>query len=323
MTSQREFGFKDPRYEEFPPVVQMALVSGICPSHCEYCPVGNGSIPMKQLLFDEGLFQRLADEVAAHPWAILRIHSRGEPMSHPRYAPMIAYAKQRGVGTVTSFTNGIYLSRRVEQLLDAGIDLVEISADAADAALYRRWRRDEYFDDVVEGVRRLFEARNRRPGSKTRIVVSAVDHPEFRPHRPAFEKFWGGLCDKVLVRPFHTYGGLIADPYGRVRPAADYIPCVQLWERFSVNTEGLVTACFNDWKDEDVVGDLRRRGASIAAVWQSRAFREIRGKSLAGPCVRCCFKCSGPSLSSWGSSGYQYWVRELLGTPVPARQEVV
>jgi hypothetical protein len=273
---------------------------------------------MKELVFDPDMFRRLADEVATHPWAILRVHGRGEPMCHPQYVSMIAYAKQCGVGVVTSFTNGIYLTRHVESLLDAGIDLLEVSADAADAARYSAWRRNQYFKDVVEGVRQLYDVRNRRPGSRTRIVVSAVDHPEFRPHRAAFEDFWAPFCDKVLVRPFHTYGGLIPDPYERSRQVEDYIPCVQLWERFSVNSAGMVNACFNDWMDDDIVGDLRDPGATIADIWRSQAFREARRGSLAGPCLRCCAKCSGSSLSSWGAGGYQYWVHSLLGTALPS-----
>lgn len=319
MKEPLQFGFRTPEYKQFPPVVQVALVTGICPSHCAYCPVGTGSLHLEPLFFSFDLWRKVALEVAAYPWATLRIHSRGEPMSHVDYVPMIAFAKKAGVRTVTSFTNGIYLHRHVEALLDAGIDLLEISADAADPVHYLEWRRNPHFEQVTEGVRRVFEARNRRPGCPTRVVVSAVDHPDFGPHREAFTRFWGPICDKVLVRPFHTYGGLICDPYQRQKSKDQYIPCVQLWERFSINSEGRVNACFNDWSDAEVVGDLREPGASVSAIWQSGTFQHIRQESLSGPCVKCCFTCSGPALSSWGGEGYQHWVRELLDRPCTAR----
>jgi len=315
MNEQARFGFRTPEYEQFPPVVQAALVTGVCPSHCTYCPQGSGSLRMAPLFLTFDLWRKIATEVAAYPWATLRIHGRGEPMSNQEYVPMIAFAKRIGVRTVTSFTNGIYLHRQVEPLLDAGIDLLEISADAADPALYLAWRCNPFFEQVVEGVRKLFAARNRRSGCATRIVVSAVDHPDFRPHREAFTRFWGPFCDKILVRPFHTYGGLICDLYDRQRPGDNYIPCVQLWERFSINSEGHVNACFNDWSDAEIVGDLGEPGASIRGIWHSDTFRRIREASLTGPCVKCCFTCSGPTLSSWGSDGYQHWVRDLLDRP--------
>lgn len=325
---QIEYGFIDERYGKFPPVVQLALVQGVCSSACCYCPMGmknkgelaanqaaNFADELAEKYFDYDLFKKIADEMSAHPFSILRIHSRGEPMCHPRYIDMICYAKKAGVGAVTSFTNGIDLKKHVDGLLAAPIDLLEISADAADQRLYEKWRRNPHFGDVVEGVKTLFSERNKRRGSPTKIVVSAVDHPAFRPHRAEFEAFWGPICDKVIVRPFHTYAGRIANPYRKEASegaSTAHIPCVQLWERFSISPDGLVNACFNDWGDSDVVGDLRQEGASIAGIWQNDLFHGIREASLRAPTLACCKECSGPSLSSWGKAGYQHWVRELL-----------
>ena len=318
-----KFGFSDAQYEEFPPVVQIALVSGICPSACVYCPMGmknKGELPgnlvseLPEKYFDFDLFRKAADEIAAYPFAILRIHSRGEPMCHPRYAEMISYAKKAGVSVVTSFTNGIFLKKHIHELLNAPINLLEVSADAATPEQYQAWRRNPHFSDIAEGVRDFFDARNKDKGSCTRLVVSAVDHPEFRPHKEEFESFWRPVCDKVIVRPFHTYAGRIADPYQR-EPGEAYIPCVQLWERFSISPDGLVNACFNDWGDKNVVGDFSQDGASIAGIWQNDTYKNIRAASLLAPTLDCCKECSGSSLSSWGKGGYQHWVRELLDSP--------
>ena len=342
---QVNYGFNDGRYRMFPPVIQIALVSGICPSACSYCPMGmknKGELPdgsideLPEKFFDFDLFRKISDEIAQYPFAMLRIHSRGEPMCHPRYAEMITYAKKTGVSAVTSFTNGIYLKKYVNELLDAPIDLLEVSADAADENRYQEWRRNPYFSDVVEGVRIFVKERNKRKNPRTRCVVSAVDHPAFRPHKSEFIAFWEPLCDKVIVRPFHTYAGRIANPYNAGRIANPYnaerianpynndsnaknsiaseghIPCVQLWERFSISPDGLVNACFNDWGDFDTVGDLRQENASIAGIWKNDIFAGIREASLRAPTLNCCKNCSGPSLSSWGKEGYQHWVRELL-----------
>ena len=318
-----QYGFNDKRYEEFPPVVQIALVSGVCPSNCIYCPMGmknkgelsddlTDELPEKYFHFD--LFKKIADEIAAYPFSILRIHSRGEPMCHPLYAEMITYAKKTGVSAVTSFTNGIFLKNHIDELLNAPIDLLEVSADAADQEHYQDWRRNPHFNDIVEGVRDFFYARNKNKDSRTRIVVSSVDHPGFRPHKAEFEAFWSPVCDKVIVRPFHTYAGRIANPY-QCKQDVGHIPCVQLWERFSINPDGLVNACFNDWGDNDVVGDLRQENASISGIWKNNSFNNIREASLHAPTLGCCKECSGPSLSSWGKEGYQHWVRELLDSP--------
>ena len=236
-------------------------------------------------------------------------------MEHPNYVEMIQYAKSHGVETVTSFTNGIYLSKHIDELLAAPIDLLEISADAADADSYFLWRRNKHFDDVFQGVRQFHASRNKLAQHPTRIVVSAVDHPDFRPHKQTFEQFWAPICDKVIVRPFHTYAGRIGDPYQNNRNTQDYIPCVQLWERFSISPTGLVNSCFNDWGDHEIVGDLNMAGSSIAGIWRNQEFETIRSETLKALYLDCCHSCSGPSLSSWGKTGYQHWVRELLDSP--------
>ncbi len=325
--SDLTFGFNDPRYAEFPPVVQIALVSGVCPSQCRHCPMGRKNAgelaadlaaELRPGFFDFGLFRRVVHEMAQYPWAILRLHSRGEPMCHPHYADMLGYAKAHGVGTLTSFTNGIYLDEHRDAVLDAPMDLLEISADAPDPETYLAWRRTDNFRRIHAAVTDLYHARNDRPDSPTRLVISAVDHPDFRPHREAFFDRWTPIADKVIVRPYHTYAGRLEDPYAGEHRASDYLPCVQLWERFSINTWGQVNACFNDWGDAELVGDLNEPGSTIKTIWRAAAFENIRAETLKGPHLRCCQTCSGPSLSSWGSGGYQHWVRELLQQP-PAK----
>lgn len=318
-----KYGFSQKQYEEFPPVVQIAIVSGICPSACRYCPMGRKNkgelspefsteLPIE--FFDFRLFCSVVDEMSFYDWSILRIHSRGEPMSHPQYDDMIAYAKTKKV-TITSFTNGILLKDHYQKLVEAPIDMLEISADACDEEDYQAWRRNEHFSDVVEGVRNLYCARNAIPGSPTRIVVSAVDHPEFRSRRSDFEEYWSPYCDKVVIRPYHNYGGRIEKLNGPKSTTQPYIPCVQLWERFSISPTGLVNACFNDWGDINVVGNMTTSGASIKSIWRGGDFEEARKESLIGPHLQCCKTCTGPSLSSWGSDGYQHWVHKLLATP--------
>lgn len=311
----------------FPPVVQLALVSGICPSNCRFCPVGRknmGELPpplaaeLKPHFFNFDLFKKIVREVAHHPECVLRIHSRGEPMEHPFFFKMIKFAKDCGVNTVTSFTNGIYLRIFVHELLDSHIDLIEVSVDASDPDSYYRCRRTNYFNDVLEGVSKLFAARNSRPTSPTRIVVSAVDHAEFRFKKQEFIKFWHPISDKIIIRPFHTHAGRISDSCNDTRSTVVSSPCVQLWERFSIGPVGFVNSCFSDWGDKELVGDLNKDGASIQKIWTSEIFESIRAESLKGPYLECCRKCSGSSLSSWGRNSYQNWVHKLLQIPYEA-----
>lgn len=307
------FGFQSERDAGFPPLVQLALMHYICNSRCLKCPVGlynRGEMgqdnkgefdPEKRRFFPFGIFQTVAVEMGKHPWSILRFHGRGEPLMHPDYVKMIEFAKKSEVGTVTSFTNAILLDQKMaESILMAGMDLLELSIDAASDSLYRQFRGTGYFNLVVRNANAFILARNRL-GCKTRVIVSAVDCPEFQPEKEQFREYWSSRADMVIFRPYHTYGGRL--PAIKSCMPDEIVPCAQLWTRFSINPWGQVNACFNDWADEEIVGDLNEPDASIAGIWRDRKFEGIREASLRR---RSILKCCGTCLASMGGWNYSY-----------------
>jgi len=233
----------------------------------------------KVSLAGKNQFPKIAKEIGQHPETILRFHGRGEPLMHSHYAEMIAVAKAAGVGTVTSFTNAILLDAiMAEKILDAGLDLLEVSVDAYSEQLYRKFRGTDYFRQVVANAENFIRARNRRGRQcTTRVIVSAVDCPEFQPEKNDFQKFWTESADYVIYRPYHTYGGRLQSvDSGCVSEPA---PCAQLWTRLSINPWGQVNACFNDWADAEVIGDLNEPEMTLEKVWRNEKFEAIRAAS--------------------------------------------
>jgi sulfatase maturation enzyme AslB (radical SAM superfamily) len=318
-----DYKFQSLQEEQFPVLVQLALAHYICNSRCKKCPVGllnRGLIepvgeydPAKKHFFPFEIFPKIADEIGKHPWSILRFHGRGEPLLHPHYTEMIAYAKKAKVGTVTSFTNATLLnSEMAEAILNAGLDLLELSIDAYTEQLYREFRGTNYFRRVVRNAENFIRKRNRRGSQcRTRIIVSAVDCPEFQPEKTDFQRFWSERADQVIFRPYHTYGGRLK-PIDR-NCQAESVPCAQLWTRFSINPWGQVNACFNDWADEELVGDLNEPDATIAKIWRNDKFETIRKASLEGASIlKCCANCLA-TKESWIAS-YQSLIAKLQTT---------
>ena len=324
MSEDREvlFDFQSERESQFPTLVQIALMHYICNSRCKKCPVGlfyRGEMgqdetgefdPKKRGFFSPELFIKVADEMARYPWSILRFHGRGEPLLHPQYADMIAYAKKAGVGTMTSFTNAILLDEKMaEAILDAKLDLLELSIDAFSEELYREFRGTVYLQQVVRNAEDFIMARNARgQETKTRVVVSAVDCPEFQPEKELFRKFWEERADMVIFRPYHTYGGRLAPL--PVHEIVEVVPCAQLWTRFSINPWGQVNGCFNDWADEELVGDLNVPGQTIAKIWRSERFEAIRRSSLERHSVLACCKVCLATKTGWINT-YQLLIQKL------------
>jgi len=310
------FGFQSEREARFPPLVQLALMHYICNSRCRRCPVGlcnRGQMggageydPARRRFFPFESFGKIADEMGKHPWSILRFHGRGEPLLHPHYVDMIACAKKAGVGTVTSFTNATLLDEeKANAILDAGLDLMELSIDAYTEDRYREFRGTDYFKQVVQNAESFIRARNQKRCG-TKVIVSAVDCPEFQPEKEEFRRFWSERADEVIFRPYHTYGGRL--PLICARPPEEVVPCSQLWMRFSINPWGQVNACFNDWADEVLVGDLNDPGATIAQIWRGTEFDALREASLQGHSI---LKCCGTCLAT--RKGWVETYQRLLG----------
>lgn len=86
------------------------------------------------------------------------IDAWGEPLLHPHFWEMVALAREAGcfVGTTT---NGTLINRDTAWRLADGLDVVGISIDGATTGTYEGLRRGATFDQVVDGVKALVEAR--------------------------------------------------------------------------------------------------------------------------------------------------------------------
>src|SRR5439155_10129982 len=130
------------------------------------------------------LFARVADEVAQHPHAWLRLHARGEPLLHPRFVDMVRYAKRAGVRVVQAFTDAITLDEaKARAILDAGLDVLECSIHGH-TETYEQLMRNGRYEQVRDNVIRFRRLRDELRG-RTKLVVSAVDQPLLQPEKDA------------------------------------------------------------------------------------------------------------------------------------------
>lgn len=129
-----------------------------CNLACKMC-VRNETIknPM-HLKFDK--FKEVFDQVIPKK---LTLSGVGEPMLNPELYKMVDYARKHGT-TVMIPSNGTILKKRKlsEALVDSGLNVLKISIDAASAATYLNVRLEDYFDDIIEGIRVLEDVKKER-----------------------------------------------------------------------------------------------------------------------------------------------------------------
>lgn len=316
------YGFSNEESARFPSCVQLTLCHYICNCACISCPVGRlnrgDTEAVEQWKADGGqrlfmrweVFEKAARETGQHPHAFMRFHARGEPTLHPRFVEMIAYAKAVGVSTVQVFTNGLTLDEPLaRRVLASGLDVIEFSIHGH-SQTYATLMGNEQFERVVENVMRFVRLRNEL-GKCTKVVVSAVDQPDFQPDKDIHRRFWSERVDQVILRPYHSWGGRVSCEANEPAPRR---PCSQLWTRLTVGPTGKILFCFNSWDEaeHEVAADLLEPEVTLTGVWQSTAYAQARSAHLAGDyTLHCCARCHDWVGSAWNSDSYEALLRKL------------
>jgi MoaA/NifB/PqqE/SkfB family radical SAM enzyme len=144
------------------------LITTRCNLHCYMCSFHNPQcpIPIRSSFQDMplDLFGQILD---TYPRAIVVELSGGEPLAHPRIFEMIHLAHARRM-KVHIPSNGTLLAGKMEALLQAPVEILNVSFYGTDAASFAQMTGADgaLFDVVVQGVAEL--ARRRRAGGYPR-----------------------------------------------------------------------------------------------------------------------------------------------------------
>lgn len=134
------------------------------------------------------------------------------------------------------------------------------------------------YDRLVNNILKLVEIR----GSKKKpfIHISTTITSETKEEVEAFVKYWGSIVDSVGVGRTNLSWLTLPHIRSNVRPEIlkkleklkkqetirkVYRPCTEVYQKLSVDWDGLVTCCCGDFDRFMTVGDLRRD--SLYNIW--------------------------------------------------------
>src|SRR5260370_5114154 len=123
---------------ELPTYVQIELV-GQCNLRCEMCSIQfrQDGPPYGPLVFmDFEQFTRLVDQFVSIQE--LHLQGLGEPMMHPRFFDMVAYATKLGIRVTTNSNLTLLNDTRAERCVASGLDSLHVSILGASAETYER-----------------------------------------------------------------------------------------------------------------------------------------------------------------------------------------
>jgi MoaA/NifB/PqqE/SkfB family radical SAM enzyme len=155
-------------YAQFEPV-------GQCNLRCQMCPIpfrqdGPPHGPPAFMAFD--VFTRLIDQMPH--LRELHLQGLGEPMMHPRFADLVAYAARRGVRVSTNSNLTLLNPDRAARCVTSGLDTLHVSIDGASPEVYERIRVRGKLDRVLRNLGLIRDAKQRLGSERPHLRMVTV-----------------------------------------------------------------------------------------------------------------------------------------------------
>ena len=268
---------------EFPRIIDVELTN-TCNFRCLMCPTGNFAQKRAKGFMSDEVYEKVLVEAAAHG-AALRFIRFGEPTLHPKLIPYLQAAHDAGVLTHMN-TNGSKISdEMIDALIAIPLDSLKFSFQGVDAKSFHEMRNTDFFDGLVDTIARVKAKRGDRP--RPWLQVSTTITYESKELVRAFKERMAPLADMVnvgrTVMEFVDINAVRLRPHElaelrRLKEMESIIKvhpeCPEVFDKMSVNWDGSVSACCQDYDKLMIIGDLNTH--SLKEVWMSPQMQHYR-----------------------------------------------
>jgi len=269
------------------PRAMMVELTNLCNHACIFC--FNQHSTRKPGFIDESLLMSVLGDAYRLGTREVGFYTTGETltaMSRVFVDAHIYYAKHiLGYDYVYISTNGSLMSPGVvTRLVDAGIDSIKLSINAATRETYRLIHGVDQFDRVMDNLLYLAHL----PSVPVKTGVSFILTDENRHERELAEDTIGMMVDDIVFWEEGIQGGYRVPD--RNPQKTNTAPCPMVFNRFHVTYEGYFTLCCVDYQNYLAVADLDK--VSLETAWNSDLAVDMRkrhlSKDLTGTmCHRC------------------------------------
>lgn len=253
-----------------------------CNFRCKFCPSGNLELMSKikgrgHGPMDFDVYKGLIDSLKEFPDKIrvVRLYKEGEPLLNKHFADMVRYAKQSGCcERVDTTTNGSLLTpKRSLEIIDAGLDRLNISVEGVNALQYREfsgYRLD--YDQFVENIRFFYEHKKQ---CEVNIKICGDNlTPE---QEEEFYQTFGNIADGISVERAIEYWPKFNDmkmEYDETvnmlgGEAGEIQVCPYVFYEMCINSDASYSLCRFDWNHAMMMGPHVSFPPTPKKVWNS------------------------------------------------------
>ena len=199
-----------------PRAVRLESTNG-CNLHCVFCPRDKHTRKIGVMSMET--FAHAVDQCREMGVEQLTLQGFGEPLLDPHIANKIRYAKEQGIPLVVMITNGTKCDETmIQNLMEAGLDRMRISLDAATAEIYEHKRIGFPYNQLEHNILSSLKARNDAGHKNPKIEVIFVKGKDNAHEAEAFREKWTGVADRILFHDEHNWAGKNRSSRRRVRP---------------------------------------------------------------------------------------------------------
>lgn len=281
-------------------------VSSLCNARCVYCAHSKHDHGVYEGNMSMELFAKVIEEIHRFPTKIrlIETYSFGEPLCNPNLEKMIAIIREEGIAERINFTtNGLlFTPKRVDALMEAGIDTIRISLQGLNADMYEKMCGVKVrFDDFLNNLRYLYEHRG---NCKIRMKIADVALKDIPDGEKRFEDMFGDMADSLFVEHilpiYHdvNYAGLdrkildnAMNGRGNVAQTEVHKVCHRPFYRLRVTANGEVMANCCDQPHDIRYGNIMEQG--LVELWNgggrmSFLRMQLQGRRFQHPICKDC-----------------------------------
>ncbi len=255
----------------FPDVIRIESV-GRCNFRCTHCPVGIHGNTRDVMSYDT--FVRIFDRLPHAPRVLVLYHG-GEPLLNRELEKIIAYAKSKGVQKTVFNSNVALLTvDRAKKLQEAGLDELRVSFDGSSPEENDKIRIGSNFKKHALNV--LFSA------DYLNITIYNVKFDGNPEPAKYLRDFFG---DKVKYR---TELARVWSHEDKETPVTNEVTyCKDLWETFSILSDGNVVTCCEDLMGDYTYGNVLKE--SPLEIWNRMQYLrdDFSNKNYPELCKHC------------------------------------
>lgn len=275
-------------HTDFPLVVHIETTN-YCNQKCIMCC--HPTMKRKPIHINEELAKKALIECAKmQPWFV-HFFFFGEPFINKQTLELMKFAKNVGVKRVSVTSNFTLITKsEIEELVNSKIDSVHISFDGLDRESYKKIRKTDHYQTVIDNINYLIEYKEKTKKIEPWISLTYVRTTESDEQINEYIETWKSKVNDLHISPQFEYRNgsdngerrqeIALSQLGRndgdimFYKDTDRVPCRQLWTRMVVLSNGELVPCSQNIDGELSLGNIK--DMTLHEAWTSEEMTNLR-----------------------------------------------